>query len=89
MKKSNKRKGINWEKKVERSISSGSLWFNKGDLSTLEYLIDCKKTDKLSYRITTETLQKIWVEALEANKLPALVIGIKDWVITARITRRI
>ncbi len=84
-----KDKGNKFEKKVQRAINSGSLWFDKGDLSTKEYLIDCKKTDKLSYRITAETLQKIWNEALESNKLPALVIGIQDWVITVKITRKI
>jgi len=84
-----KNKGNAFEKKVQRAINSGSLWFDKGDLSTSDHLIDCKYTDKKSYRINTGTLQKIWNEAFEANKLPALVIGIQDWVITARITRRI
>jgi hypothetical protein len=83
-----KEKGNKFEDKVRKSINSGALWFDKGDLSSNDHLIDCKYTDKGSYRITTATLQKIWNESFDANKLPALIIGIKDWILTVKITRR-
>lgn len=86
-----KNKGTQFEKKVQRAINSGALWFDKGDLKTDDLMIECKYTDKKSYRITTETLQKLWNDALEANKMPILVISIKDgnnsWLLNAEITR--
>ncbi len=91
MKKSNKRKGINWEKKVEKCIASGALWFNKGDLRTDDYLIEAKYTGKKGYRISTKILKKLWVEALEANKLPLLIIGIEDedskWILKVEVNK--
>lgn len=75
-KKSNKRKGMDFETKCQKSINSGALSFSPGDLSTDQYCIECKITDKASYRITSKTLEKIWSESLDANKLPLMIIGI-------------
>ena len=77
-KQPNKKIGNEFEKKVQKTINSGQLWFNKGDLHTDDYVVECKYTEKKGYRITTKLLQKIWDEALDANKLPLLIIGIKD-----------
>ena len=93
-KKSNKQKGNEFEKKVEKCIASGALHFDKGDLKTEDYVIEVKYTDKKSYRITAKTLEKIWNEALEANKLPKLVIGLQGeekirWVVTVNITKEV
>jgi len=75
----NKRKfGNKFENKVQKQINSGALWFSKGDLSTEEYLIECKTTGKGSYSISKKLLEKLWNEALESSKLPLLVIGIQD-----------
>ena len=76
MKKS-KNKGRIFENKVSKTIASGSLWFNKGDLHYKDYMIECKYTDKKSYRITLNLLEKLWQQALTINKEPLLVIGIK------------
>jgi hypothetical protein len=76
MKKKNK--GRKFEDKCKNSINSGALWFDKGDLKTKDHCIECKFTEKKGFRITTKLLRKLWDEALTANKLPALVIGIKD-----------
>jgi len=90
----NKIKGQKFESLVQKTINSGQLWFSKGDLSTDEHLIECKMTDQKGYRITTKTLKKLWDEALTANKLPALVIGITDeenpdmvWLLKVQINR--
>ncbi len=87
----NKNKGSQFEKKVQKAINSGALWFDKGDLKTDDLMIECKYTNKKSYRITTATLQKLWNDALEANKMPRLVIGIDDgeanWLLNVEITR--
>ena len=87
----NKKKGQNFETRVQKCINSGALYFDKGDLKTSEYLIECKHTDKKSFRLTTKIIQKIWDEALDSQKLPKIVIGIEDnnktWIITCDIKK--
>lgn len=75
-KKKSKNIGKAFEEKVQKCINSGALSFDKGDLKTDNYLIECKTTEKNGYRITQKVLEKIWKEALESNKLPKLIIGI-------------
>jgi len=43
----NKKKGMNWENKVEKCINSGSMWFDKGDLKTDDYVIECIEENQL------------------------------------------
>jgi len=92
-KKSNKKKGQMFENKVQKTINSGQLDFDKGDLKTDEHLIECKFTEKKGYRITTKLLEKLWEEALTAQKLPILEIGIEDtdyrWMLTVHINKEI
>lgn len=93
-KKSNKRKGGDYEKKVQATLNSGAIWSDKGDLKTDEFVIECKFTEKKGYRISIKTLKKLWDEALESNKLPLLVIGIQEedgsrWDLKVEINRRI
>jgi hypothetical protein len=76
-KKSNKRKGQDFEKQCQKTINSGALSFDKGDLKTDQHVIECKFTTKKGYRITTKTLEKIWDDALDASKLPLMIIGIE------------
>ena len=91
----NKLKGQKFESDVQKTLNSGSLWFSKGDLQTQDYLIECKFTTKKGFRITTKILEKIFNEAFEQNKLPALVIGIQDdetpdmiWQLQIKIERK-
>lgn len=70
-------KGDKFEKKVQRTIGSGGLWFQPLDIQYEDYIIECKTTDKKGYRISTDLLEKIWGQALSMNKLPKLIIGIK------------
>lgn len=77
MKKSPKKKGNNFEKKTLRSIGSGKLWFSPLDIRSNNFVIECKDTDKKSFRITLKLLEKIWEEALSMEKEPFLRIGIK------------
>ena len=87
-----KQKGNDFEKRVQRCINSGSMWFDKGDLKTETHLIECKYTEKKSFSITRKILEKLWEEALDSNKLPALVIGIKGekdtFIINCQITKQ-
>lgn len=91
-KRSNKKKGSDFEKKVQKTINSGQMWFDKGDLKTEDFVIDCKYTDKKSIRITKKMIKKLWNEALEANKFPLLQIGIQDedkvWMLTVHIDKQ-
>ena len=72
-----KNKGRKYEKECQKTINSGAF-FDKGDLKTSEYVIECKFTEKKGFRISTKILEKIWNEALDANKLPLLLVGIRD-----------
>ena len=91
-KKSNKAIGGNFEEQCQKTINSGAF-FQKGDLKTADHVIECKYTEKKGFRISTKILEKIWGEALDANKLPYLIIGIKDenitWTIKCEITKEI
>lgn len=92
-KKTSKEKGNEFENKVFKTINSGMLDFQKGDIITNEYVIDAKYTEKKGFRISTKMLEKLWNEALDSNKMPLLIIGIKDqninWTITCQIKKEI
>ena len=77
-KKSNKIKGQLAENRAQKTINSGSLWFDKGDLKVGDYLIDSKTTDKKSFNITVKMLEKIYQEAFDRNKFPVLYITIEQ-----------
>lgn len=77
MKSVAKIKGNKFEKKVQKSISSGGLWFSPLDLSYEKFCIECKFTDKKGYRISLDLLEKLWNQSLDNNKEPLLIIGIK------------
>jgi len=83
-----KNKGRKFEKECQQTINSGAF-FDKGDLKTEDYVIECKFTEKKGFRISTKILEKIWGEALDANKLPLLIIGIKDGTVQYRLTVQI
>ena len=90
----NRRKiGDKFEDKVQRCINSGTFFFDKGDIKTDDFLIECKYTEKGSYSVNKKLLHKIWNEALERNKLPKLVIGIKDedkiWMLDCSLYREV
>jgi len=93
-KKANKILGQDFEKKVQKTLNSGALPFDKGDLKTKDYVIECKCTEKKSYRISTKLLQKLWNEAYDANKLPLLIIGIQGeegekWMLHVKVEKEV
>jgi hypothetical protein len=57
---------------------SGGLWFAPGDVTTEEFLIDCKSTEHKSFSITESIWDKIHIEALKSRKLPCLSILLGD-----------
>lgn len=71
-----------------RQPGSGAFAGLKGDVKAEDFLIECKRTDGKSIRLTKQWLEKISKEALEAGKHPAMVITIgtietfdEDWLI--------
>lgn len=88
-----KEKGKKFENKIQKTINSGAMWFDKGDLKTDEYVIEAKYTEKKGFRISTKILNKLWNDALEANKFPLLTIGIKEdnclWMLKVTINREV
>lgn len=86
-----KNKGRTFETYVQKCINSGTFWFDKGDLKTNEHTIEIKYTEKKGFRITTKILQKLWEEAYDQNKIPKMVIGIKDensrWILTVGVNK--
>lgn len=67
---------------------SGSKDFHKGDVKTIELLVEAKRTDKDSLSVKKEWLVKIHAESVSYNKIPALSIEFdsmpsivpRDWV---------
>ena len=85
-----KNKGREYEKECQKTINSGAF-FKDHDLSTNDRVIECKFTEKKGFRISTKILEKLYNDALDANKFPYLIIGIKDeniqWTIKCDITK--
>ncbi len=58
-------------------IASGSLWGMKGDSRSDTILVECKTTKRDSYRLTTDTWEKINSEAInDGLRLPVMCIEI-------------
>lgn len=76
-----------WEKKEkkdakdfggQRQKGSGNYWSKPGDVTTEDFLIDSKQTDKASYSITKKTWDKLSEEALFSYRYPMLSLLIQD-----------
>ena len=76
-----------WQKKEIKDTKSfkgrknprtGGLWFAPGDVTTNDFLIDCKTTDKLSFSITKNIWNKIYKESLKNRRLPCLSVLLGD-----------
>ena len=69
-----------------RQPASGALPGAKGDVRAEDFLIECKRTDRKSIRVTQAWLEKIAKEAMEVGKHPALALTFndmtydKDWI---------
>ena len=85
-----KRKGDKFEVKVQRSVDSGRFPFSPLDLHLKaefdKYCIEAKETDKKGCRITKALLDKVWNDALDCSKLPAIILRIQDYILTIQIS---
>lgn len=58
-------------------IASGSLWGMKSDARSDKYLIECKTTQKESYRLTASTWEKVTHEAInDGLRVPVMCIEV-------------
>lgn len=76
-----------WQKKEKRdarqfgarqTIRSGGLWFLPGDLKNESFLFDSKSTKHKSFTVTKAMWNKIYLEALESQRMPCLSIELGD-----------
>ena len=77
----------NWKKHEEKQAKdfggrvnkgSGNYWGVPGDIKTDKYLIEAKQTEKKSYSLNVDTLDKIYEEALFSKRIPLMAIKIQD-----------
>lgn len=61
-----------------RVPGSGAFWHRKGDVAAGDYLLELKRTDAASFRITRLVWEKIRKEALLSGRMPAMVLEIQD-----------
>ena len=69
--------------------NSGATPFFKGDVWEGDYLIEAKMTNKKGYRITEETLEKVFKEAVFESKTPAMEIEFPTFILKAIIIRKV
>ena len=60
-----------------RVPGSGNQWHSKGDVKSDSLLVECKTTEKASYRLSLDTLKTAELEAIMAGKLGVLQIEIQ------------
>jgi hypothetical protein len=80
-------KSIVKEKAAVRTINSGAFWIDKGDISTAEYLIEHKFTDKKSITVELAVVQKIYDEATKTGKTPVLWYELGGFKFVGRVEK--
>lgn len=74
------RKGENYEREFVRKFggklvpASGALWWAKGDVRKVEYLIEIKGTEKPTIQVTEVMAEKIWLQAVKRFKMAILAL---------------
>jgi len=90
----NKKQGMKWEKRVSdilekkfgysvsQNMASGSIVWDKGDLTAEKdeetYTVEVKGTNKRSFRLTSDHLNKIMTDSFEKMQNPMFVILFDD-----------
>lgn len=63
---------------AKKTLNSGALDFDKGDMKTDMFLIESKATEKQSFSLKLSYLVKIAKEAYSVQKVPALTVTFVD-----------
>lgn len=74
--KNNKQEGQRFEKIFIKTINSGAF-YQKGDAISDENCLEIKGTNKKSFRLTTNILEKLWNQSFDQNKYPILGVIIE------------
>ena len=61
-----------------RTAGSGAFWTRKGDVRTLDYLLEHKWTGKKSFSLKSDVLEKIVNEAIMDSRTPILGISLNN-----------
>lgn len=65
-----------------RTSGSGNGWNDKGDVKTIDTLVECKRTDKTQFTLKLEMLRRHRILALKVGKIPMVQVdfgtGITD-----------
>lgn len=73
----------NWKKQEKRNaqkgggrrtMRSGGIWFDPGDVKLDDFLEEDKETENKSYSLKAETWRKIYKQALLNNRMPCMSI---------------
>jgi hypothetical protein len=81
MPKTNPAMGREYEKTIAHMVNgrmvpaSGSGKYDKGDVESKSFLIDCKWTGRDQYILKRATFETIEKHALERQKCPAIIVG--------------
>jgi hypothetical protein len=54
--------------------ASGAVWSAKGDATSATVMAECKQTEKKSYALRSDVLEKLLREAYTAAKMPLLQV---------------
>jgi hypothetical protein len=77
----------NWELKEDhdaktikgrKNRGSGNRWYNPGDSRSDNFLVESKFTERKSYSLNRNRIQKICNEALLVFKIPLFMVQIQD-----------
>jgi len=66
-------------------IASGALWFQKGDFSNADIIIEDKFTHKDTFSLNTTILSKIEKEGKKENKIPFVTVGFHTYKFSAAV----
>lgn len=62
----------------KRNRGSGNRWYAPGDVKSDRFLFESKDTERKSFTLTKNLLNKIYDEALFAYRIPVFSIRIQD-----------
>lgn len=66
-----------------RNVMSGAGWKRKADVRTLDWLIECKTTERKSYSLKDVELEQIRKQALQEGRRPLFIVELptRSWVV--------
>src|SRR5690606_38909356 len=66
-----------------RNVMSGAGWKRKADVRTHDWLIECKTTERKSYRLEDVELEQTRKQALQEGRRPLFMVELpsRTWVV--------